>query len=162
MDNERTRLGLPVSPWGAHEHALPDGALGEITAQLRDETEVRGLIADHPGRACEGAQAWVQRLQHQGRPRALLQANRLVVECLSAAGRTDEAKETLAGIAAQCAEHGMDRYLIDSGLRVAALLGELRDDLRGGRWKQSWSLIPPAFLDSVVSQAQSIAFSAAA
>ena len=162
VDNERTRLGLPVSPWGAHEHALPDGGLGEITAQLRDETEVRGLIADHPGRACDGAQAWVQRLQHQGRPRALLQANRLLVECLSAAGRTDEAKATLAGIAAQCAEHGMDRYLIDSGLPVVALLGELRDDLHGGRWNQSWSPIPPAFLDSVVSQAQSIASSAGA
>jgi serine/threonine-protein kinase PknK len=151
VDNERTRLGLPVSPWGAHEHALPDGGLGEITAQLRDETEIRGLIADHPGQACERALAWVQRLQPQDRPRALLQANRLLVECLSAAGRTDEAKETLASIAAQCAENGMARYLLDGGSRVVALLGELHDDLHGGRWDQSWRPVPPAFLDSMFS-----------
>jgi serine/threonine-protein kinase PknK len=148
------RLGLPVSPWGSHEHALPDGGLGEITAQLRDETAIRGLIVGDAGLACERARAWVQRLQYQGRPRALLQANRLLVECLSAAGRTDEAKETLAGIAAQCADRGMARYVLDGGLQVVALLGELRDDLHGGRRQQSWSPIPPAFLDSVVSQAE--------
>lgn len=157
IDNERTRLGLPVSPRGCRDHVLPDGGLGEITAQLRDETEIRGLIADDADGACERARDWVQRLDQQGRPRALLQANRLLVECLSAAGRTDDAKETLAGIAAQCAVHGMDRYLMDGGLRVVALLDELRDDLRGGRWNSSWSPIPLPFLDGVLSHAQSAA-----
>jgi len=155
VDNERTRLGLPISPWGSRDHALPDGGLGEITAQLRDETEIRALVADDAGAACERAQAWVQRLEHQGRPRALLQANRLLVECLSAAGRTDEAKETLAGIAAQCAAHGMGRYLLDGGSWVVSLLAELRDDLCCGRWHQSWSPISAAFLDNMVSQAES-------
>jgi len=162
VDNERTRLGLPVSPQATHEDALPDGGLGEITAQLREETEIRRLTADQPVLACERARAWVQRLQHQGRPRALLQANRLLVECLSAAGRTDEAKQTLAGIAAQCAEHDMAHYVLDGGLRVVTLLGEMLDDLHGDRWNQSWSPIPPAVLDSMVSEARSIAASAAA
>lgn len=162
VDNERTRLGLPVSPRGCRDHALPDGGLGEITAQLRDETDIRGLIADDADGACERARGWVQRLEQQGRPRALLQANLLLVECLSAAGRTDDAKETLAGIAAQCAVHGIDRYLTNGGLRVVALLGELRDDLHSGRWNPSWSPIPSPFLDSVFSQAQSIASSVAA
>src|SRR4029079_6177121 len=53
VDNERTRLGLPVSPRGCRDHALPDGGLGEITAQLRDEAEIRALIADDAGRALE-------------------------------------------------------------------------------------------------------------
>ena len=75
---------------------VPDGGLGEITAQLRDETEIRGLLADQPGLACDRAHAWVHRLQPQARPRALLQANRLLVAALSAAGRTDDAKQTLA------------------------------------------------------------------
>ena len=105
-----------------HEDARPDGGLGEITAQLRDETEIRGLLADQPGLACDRAHAWVHRLQPQARPRALLQANRLLVAALSAAGRTDEAKQTLAHIAAQCAERGMLRYLLDGGPRVVALL----------------------------------------
>ena len=156
MDNERTRLDLPVTPWAAPEEAVLGGGLGEITAQLRDESEIRGLIADQPSLACERAQAWVQRLQHHGRPRALLKANGLLVECLSGAGRTDEAKQILANIAAQCAERQMVRYLLDGGLRVVALLNEMRDDLHSGRWNPTWRQIPPAFLDQLVSQAHGI------
>ena len=156
VDNERMRLDLPLAPTVAQENPLPDGGLGEITAQLRDETEIRGLLADKPGLACERAEAWAQRLQHQRRPRALLQANRLLVATLSAADRTDDAKQTLAHIAAQCAELGMLRYLLDGGPRVVALLGELRDDLHSGRWRPTWPVIPVAFLDTMVGQAQSI------
>jgi len=156
VDNERMRLDLPVAPTVAQEDPLPDGGLGEITAQLRDETEIRGLLADQPGLACERAEAWAQRLQHQRRPRALLQANRLLVAALSAADRTDDAKQTLAQIAAQCAERGMLRYLLDGGPRVVALLAELRDDLHSGRWRPTWPVIPVAFIDNMVGQAQSI------
>jgi len=51
----------------------------------------------------------------------------------------------------------MGRYLLDGGLRVVALLAELRDDLYCGRWHQSWSPAPAAFLDNMVSQAESTA-----
>ena len=81
---------------------------------------------------------------------------------LSAADRTDEAKQTLASIAAQCAQRGMVRYLLDGGPRVVALLEELRDDLFGGRWRPTWTAIPPAFLDSVVGEAQNISRGVAA
>ena len=147
---------------------IPQSTLSQTAGSVRSRPssvtrpKFAGCSPITPAAACERAQAWVQRLQHQGRPRALLQANRLLVECLSAAGRTDEAKQTLAGIAAQCAEHGMVRYLLDGGSRVVALLAELRDDLHSGRWNQSWSPIPAAFLDTMVSQAQSIASSAGA
>ena len=156
VDCERMRLDLPVAPPAAHQDALPDGGLGEITAQLRDETEIRGLLAEQPGLACERAQAWVQRLERQGRPRALLQANRLLVAALSAADRTDDAKQTLAHIAAQCADRGMTRFLLDGGPRVVALLTELRDDLHSHRWRPTWPVIPVAFIDTMVGQAQSI------
>ena len=98
----------------------------------------------------------MHRLETQARPRALLQANRLLVAVLSAAGRTDDAKQTLADIAAQCAELGMIRYLLDGGSPVVALLAELRDDLHSDRWRPTWPAIPPAFLDNIVSQAQGI------
>ncbi len=158
IENERMRLELPVDERQGrldHQVALPDGGLGEITAQLRDETEIRRLLANQPDSACQHAQAWVERLEHQRRPRALLQANRLLVAALSAANRTDEAKQTLASIAAQCAERGMVRYLLDGGPQVVALLKELRDDLHGCRWLPAWKTVPLAFLDSVVGNAQS-------
>jgi serine/threonine-protein kinase PknK len=161
VDNERMRLDLPVAPPVAQEDALPDGGLGEITAQLCDETEIHGLLAEQPGLACERAEAWVQRLQYQGRPRALLQANRLLVAALSAAGRTEDAKQTLAHIAAQCAERGMIRYFLDGGPRVVALVTELREDLYNGHWRPTWPAIPSAVLDTMVSQAQRIGSDAA-
>jgi serine/threonine-protein kinase PknK len=159
VDNERTRLDLPAtaaSPTDVqHTDALLDGGLGEITAQLRDETEIRGLLADQPAVACERAQAWVQRLEPQSRPRALLQANRLLVAAFDAAGRTEEAKQTLIHIAAQCAECGMVRYLLDGGPRVVALLAELRNDLHSGRWEPTWPLISSAFFDTILCQPHS-------
>ncbi|WP_102141595.1 BTAD domain-containing putative transcriptional regulator [Mycobacterium hubeiense] len=112
IDNERWRLGLPVV--GRIEYdPLPDGGLGEATAQLRDEAEIRKLFASQPDLALTRTEAWVQRLQPQGRPRALLQANRLLVTALRAAGCTDEAKRLLDALEAQCAELGMHRYLLD-------------------------------------------------
>jgi serine/threonine-protein kinase PknK len=165
VDNERMRLDLPVADRTGQverDDALPDGGLGEITAQLRDETAILGLLEVQPGVAYERAQACVQRLEQQGRPRALLQANRLLVAALDAVGRTDEAKQILTHIAGQCAELGMVRYLLDGGPGVVALLAELRDDLRSGRWGPTWREVPPAFLDTVASGSHSRSPGAAA
>jgi ATP/maltotriose-dependent transcriptional regulator MalT/DNA-binding SARP family transcriptional activator len=159
IENERMRLDLPGAEHlgqDAQKDEFPDGGLGEITAQLNDAAKIRGLLADQPDLACERAQAWVQRLEHQGRPRALLQANRLLVAALSAAGRTHDAKQALAHIAAQCADREMTRFLLDGGPRVVALLGELCDDLHSGRWQPTWPAIPVAFLENTRSQAHSI------
>jgi serine/threonine-protein kinase PknK len=49
IENERMRLDLPGAQHtgrDAPREALPDGGLGEITAQLHDEAEIRGLLAD--------------------------------------------------------------------------------------------------------------------
>lgn len=165
IENERLRLGLPAAKSPAaleHSYALPDGGLGEITAQLRDETEIRRLLADRPVLACERAEAWVVRLQQQWRPRALLQANRLLVAALVAAERHDEAKQTLTAIAAQCAARGMVRYLLDGGPPVVALLRELRGDLDCGRWRPTWTPVPRIFVDAVLSQAGSTGWGATA
>ena len=165
VENERMRLALPLAGSatrvGQDEAPLGDG-LREITAQLRDETEIRRMLAAQPGLACRRAQTWVQRLQHQGRPRALMQANRLLVACLSAAGRTDEAKQTLASLAAQCVELGLVRYLLDGGPEVIELLAALRDSLHSGRWDQTWPPVPLAFLDRILNAAQPISSGGAA
>ncbi|RDH78866.1 hypothetical protein DVS77_09700 [Mycolicibacterium moriokaense] len=155
IDNERARLELPSGDKPAalgDRDGLPAGGLGEITAQLRDETAIRRLLEQRPDRALAQARVWAQRLERQRRPRALLQANRLLVAALNAAGSRDEAKQVLAGIAAQCAERGMVRYLLDGGPRVVALLEEMRDDLRNGRWQPMWAPCPVAFLDAVLEE----------
>jgi serine/threonine-protein kinase PknK len=70
---------------------------------------------------------------------------------LSAAGRLDEAKATLAGVAAQCAQLRMLRYLVDGGPRVVAILSALRDDQRSGEWHPEWPEVPADFLDQAVN-----------
>jgi serine/threonine-protein kinase PknK len=93
----------------------------------------------------------VDRLAAPNRPRPLLQARRLLVGCLSAAGRIDEAKEILATAAAQCARLGMLRYLLDGGPHVIAVLAELQADQQAGWWRSDWPDVPADFLDQAIN-----------
>jgi serine/threonine-protein kinase PknK len=161
-ENERIRLGLPphpefgVLPVTSYEaRRQPVDAIDEITVQHEEASAIRMLIVeDDPASrelACRWAQEWVDRLAAQNRPRALLQARRLLVACLAAAGRVDEAKSTLAIIAAQCAELGLVQYLIDGGRRVIATMAQLQTDKQAGRWPSEWPDIPADFLHQVIN-----------
>ena len=162
-ENERVRLGLPAPPDAG---ALPpvcyaarrrpvDG-IEEITAQLEEDTAIRLLLVEDTSHertelACTWAREWVDRMEARRRPRALLQARTLLVACLSAAGRMDEAKAMLASIAAQCAALGTIRYLADGGPYVVSLLAALRDDQLTDRWQPEWPPVPAPFLTDLVA-----------
>jgi serine/threonine-protein kinase PknK len=130
-------------------------AIDEITVQFEEATAIRLLMAaDDPEKrelACRWAQEWVDRTTSPNRPHALLRARRLLGASLSAAGRVDEAKTTIATVAAQCAQLGMLRYLVDGGPYVAAILADLQAEQRSGRWHPEWPEIPPDFLDQAVN-----------
>ncbi|WP_345352993.1 protein kinase domain-containing protein [Rhodococcus olei] len=162
IENERIRLGLPPTPGlgppSRVEYARrprPVEGIDAITAQFDEDTAIRLLVAENSpesGRlACTWAQEWANMLEGSGRRRALMQAKRLLVVCLAAAGRTDEAKRLLASIAAQCAELGMTRYLLDSPLYVRDLVVDLRDDRLAGRWPPEWARVPTSFLADVLA-----------
>jgi serine/threonine-protein kinase PknK len=161
-ENERIRLGLPphpefgVLPVTSYEaRRQPVDAIDEITVQHEEASAIRMLyIEDDPASrelACRWAQEWVDRLAAQNRPRALLQARRLLVACLAAAGRVDEAKSTLATVAAPCAELGMVQYLIDGGPWVIATMAQLQADMQAGRWPSEWPDVPADFLHRVIN-----------
>ena len=162
VENERIRLGLPVHPeFGAlpvtsyDARRQPVDVIDEITVQHEEATAIRTLLLDkdpaHLDLACRWAQEWVDPLTAQNRPLALLQARRLLVACLAAAERDDEAKATLATIAAQCAQLGLVRYLLDGGPHVVATLAKLRADQQAGRWRPEWPEVPADYLDRLVS-----------
>ncbi|MET0993316.1 MAG: protein kinase [Mycobacterium sp.] len=162
VENERIRLGLPPLPeFGAlpvtsyHARRQPVDAIDEITVQFEEATAIRLLIAeDDPASrelACQWVQEWVDRLAAQNHPHPLLRARRLLAACLAAAGRGDEAKRTLATIAAQCAQLGIFRFLLDSGPYVMATLAALREDRAAGRWRPEWPDVPADFLDRLVN-----------
>ncbi|WP_396922465.1 hypothetical protein, partial [Mycolicibacterium sp.] len=82
---------------------------------------------------------------------ALLRARRLLGACLAADGRTAEAKALIAGVAAQCAQLQMLRYLVDGGPHVVATLSALRAAQRAGRWDPEWPEVPAEFLDQALN-----------
>jgi serine/threonine-protein kinase PknK len=159
-EHERVRLGFgPTSddwPGTSYDRRrTPVDAIDEITVQFEEASAIRILIAaDDPASrelGCRWAQEWVDRLLVQNRPQALLRARRLLGASLSAAGRVDEAKAIVAAVAAQCAQLGMLRYLVDGGPHVAATLADLRADQQAGRWRADWPDVPPEFLDQAVN-----------
>ena len=161
-EHERTRLGLPphpdsdTRPKTSYElRRQPVDAIDEITVQFEEASAIRLLMAaDDPeqkGLACRWAQEWVDRTTSPNRPQALLRARRLLGATLSAAGRVDEANTAVATVAAQCAQLGMLRYLVDGGPYVAATLSELQTEQLSGRWRPEWPEIPPDFLDQAVN-----------
>lgn len=161
-EHERIRLGLPPHPeFGPTETASyearrkPCDAMDEIAVQFEEASAIRRLIADgDPQRralACRWAREWVDHLVPLNRPQALLRANRLLGACLAADERTEEAKATIAAVAAQCARLQMLRYLVDGGPHVVATLSEMRADKQAGRWHPDWPEIPAEFLDRALS-----------
>jgi serine/threonine-protein kinase PknK len=129
----------------------PDFGYAEIVAQLDDATAIRGQMTDQPGIACERAEAWVRRVEAQNRPRATLQAKRLLVACLVAADRVDEAKPILAEVVSTCARIGFVRYVVDGGPRMIPPLAALLADKQGGRWPADWPEVSADFLAAALA-----------
>ncbi|GAB5897578.1 serine/threonine-protein kinase [Mycolicibacterium mageritense] len=161
-EHERIRLGLPPHPefgpmpvTSYDARRQPVDAMDEIAVQFEEASAIRTLIkADDPAKrdlACRWAREWVDRLAQQNRPQAMLRARRLLGACLAADGRTADAKALIAGVAAQCAQLQMLRYLVDGGPHVVATLSALRAAQRAGRWDPEWPEVPAEFLDQALN-----------
>lgn len=160
--NERVRMGLPVdvaAPRTMPDSDVPDpDGVAEFTAQTDDATSIRLLYRsgdpEAVTRAVEWARLWHRRTAN-GRPRAHLQAARLLVACLESAGAEDEADRLAASIVAVCGSRGMLRYLVDGGSRVVAVLERLRTRLDGGRWPADWPVVDATFLNEMLRLTES-------
>ena len=163
VENERVLLGLPTRrvvrpPVEFAQRQRPVDGLDEITAQLEEDTAIRLLITDsRDGEqcdiACRWAQEWVDRLNGRGRHRASLRAERLLAACLSAAGRTVEAKLVFGAVLARCADLGMVRFPVDGGEQLVWLIAEIRNDQQMGRSDPTTPQLPMTFLDRILEAA---------
>ncbi|OSC43248.1 serine/threonine-protein kinase [Mycobacterium decipiens] len=125
INNERIRLGIDLPPGLAASLRSPrtiprDNGIATMTAELDEDSAVRllsaSVSADDHEQACRRATDLVAAIDCQRRPLAALQAQVLRIETLTAARREDDARIALGPVAAQCAEAGVSRLLVDAGL----------------------------------------------
>jgi ATP/maltotriose-dependent transcriptional regulator MalT len=109
----------------SHGAEALDG-IGNVTAELREDAQIRLLLND--GRpsalnaACDRARARLDHIDQRKRARAHLQTSLQYAQCLAAAGRTDEAQRVLAPALGTCVALGLSQLLLDEGpqfLRLA-------------------------------------------
>ena len=160
VDGERIRLGV-----GPHPLQLPtppqlkDIGTERVTEELREANRIREVITvsppAHADDAARRAHALVEGLKAQDRPRALLLAEILAVECLIAAGHDSEARKKLVELLSRCARFPLIGPFLDSGPSVMTLVAALRDDRLQGRWPPGWPSVPDRFLELLTSQATS-------
>jgi len=108
----------------AGSHPL-DG-LGDVTAELLEDSQIRLLLIDGTPSAlqtaCQRAHARMEHVDQRKRPRAHLLAAIQLALCLDAAGGIEEAQRVLAPALKTCAALGLRQMLIDEGppmLRLA-------------------------------------------
>ena len=91
-----------------------------LTAELDEDSAIRLLSgsdsADDREQACRRAAELAAGIDGECRPLAVLQAQLLLVETLTAVGRAADATNDLTPVAAKCAEVGLSRLLVDAGL----------------------------------------------
>ncbi|QNJ94811.1 protein kinase [Mycolicibacterium fluoranthenivorans] len=159
VDNERVRLGMPLRPGFApvshtRKQNSADG-IGQITAQLEDETAITLLLrTDDPEQihtAVGWASDWTRSLEGTDRALAWLYAGRLLVSCLWAAGNADEAEAALIPVATRCAQHGLIRFLPDGGANVIAALTSLSTHVNRADDRELRRHLPDTFIDNVLA-----------
>ena len=98
---------------------------GDVTAELREDSQIRLLLGDgQPSAltaACARARARVDHVDQHKRPRAHLQATLQYAFCLAVAGNTDQAQRVLAPALRTCAALGLSHLLIDEGPQMLRL-----------------------------------------
>jgi serine/threonine-protein kinase PknK len=158
VDLERVRLGLALRPGfvAVSRGTRPPATDGieQITAELEDEAAITLLLSSaDPERipdACDWADDRLRALAGTGRELASLQAARLQVACMWAAGRREEAQAALVPVAAECARHGLIRFLLDGGPHVVTALTALRENSAEISGQSRHFDVPYAFIDVVL------------
>jgi serine/threonine-protein kinase PknK len=104
-----------------------DSGIAAMIAEIEEDTAVRLLLAGPSDKerqaACARAGALLGAIDATRRPLAALRATLLLVRCLAALHREDEARATLAPPAARCGELGLTRLLADEEQEMRRLLG---------------------------------------
>jgi len=125
INNERIRLGIELPQAVAAGLRLPrtipcDDGIATLTAELDEDSAVRLLSAsdsaDDREEACRRAAEVASGIDGERRPLAALQAQLLLIETLTAAGRATDARNKLAPVAAKCAQLGLSPLLVDAGI----------------------------------------------
>lgn len=159
VDVERLRLGLPVRPGyvaaGGPAHRPPADGIEQITTELEEEAAITLLLRSGDADRIRSAGDWaadrLRALEGSNRDLARLQAARLRVLCLWTAGRTEDAEAAVLPIVAECARHGLIRFLLDGGPGVVAALTSMREHALSATGLGALAESTRVFTDAVLS-----------
>ncbi|HEY2503794.1 MAG TPA: protein kinase [Mycobacterium sp.] len=125
ITNERIRLGIEIAPevsarLRASRTIPDDDGIATITAELDENSGIRLLSASDSAndreQACRRAANLLAGIDDERRPLAALTAQLLLIETLTATGRSDDADVMVPDVAARCEKLGLSRLLVDAGL----------------------------------------------
>jgi serine/threonine-protein kinase/serine/threonine-protein kinase PknK len=104
------------------------GGIGDVTAEFREDSQIRLHLADGASsahaEACSRARVRYDYIDQQKRPRAHLRASLQLAYCLAVAGNKAEASRVLAPALRTCAALGLSRLLLDEGPTLVRLAKE--------------------------------------
>jgi len=106
----------------------PLDGLGDVTAELSEDSQIRLLLIDGTpstvASACERARVRLEHVDQYKRPRAHLSAAVQLALCLDAAGGTEEAQLVFSPALRTCAALGLSQLLTDEGPQIVRLAKE--------------------------------------
>ncbi|MCU1643015.1 MAG: putative serine/threonine protein kinase [Nocardia sp.] len=158
--NEKVRIGLPLTESQlARLPAVPGGprlgnGIEEVTAQLDEDSVIRVLLAEGTPESLRSAviraAALVERVERQGRPRALVECAVLHANCLGAAGDVSTAKDVLLPVLSRCVEIGLPRLVLDGGPSIDGILTAVLEALKSGDDAASLSNLTASSIDDLL------------
>jgi ATP/maltotriose-dependent transcriptional regulator MalT len=126
VTNERIRLGVEIAPAIADrlraERTIPrDDGIAAMTAELDEDSGIRLLSVSNADedrqQACRRATDLFAGVDGEQRPMAVLSAQLLLAETLTATGRHARAAAVSSDATVRCTAVGLSRLPVDAGLR---------------------------------------------
>jgi serine/threonine-protein kinase PknK len=154
MVNERVRLGLAISPADRaalaqlpRYHPHKNGITASM-AEMQQDSAIRQLAAADGGpereQALDRAECLLRAIETQPRPRALVQARLLRASCLDAVGQSAAAAADFAPALAQCAEHELIGFVLDTPAAARLVRAVAADSALSGQ-------VPDQFLRQLLT-----------
>ncbi|RKM64917.1 protein kinase [Rhodococcus opacus] len=138
IDNERVRCGIEVPSMSPTESGTGGGldfptevnGIVQVTAEMREDSAIRSALragtSAANGDAVRRALMLAESIDGSARPRARLNADLLVCECLAVAGQIEDGVRQLVPVLDRCLAVGLNQWIRDAEPAISVLIASMR------------------------------------